>query len=130
MGLIIITVPFNEFLAGQTSFGSHTFVGPHDSADARALLDEAVPTGVLQTIRVKPKSLSFYIFCNLHFICKSGSKNTQNLNRSFNVRLLETGIHPSPSNLKFLLARIYRFRPNQEVRKIKRGPSIVSVIRF
>jgi hypothetical protein len=88
MGLIIIIVPFNEFLAGQTSLGSNTFVGPHDFADARALVDEAVPTGVLQTIRVKPKSLSFYIFCNLHFICKSGSKNIQNLNRSFHVGLL------------------------------------------
>ncbi len=52
MGLIIKTAAFNEFLAAQTSFGSHAFVGPHVFVDARALLDEAVPTGVLQTIRV------------------------------------------------------------------------------
>ena len=39
MGFNIITGPFNEFLAGLTSFGSHAFVGPHDFTDARALLD-------------------------------------------------------------------------------------------
>ena len=49
MGFNIISGPFNEFFAVLTSFGSHAFVGPHDFADARALLDKAVPMGVLQT---------------------------------------------------------------------------------
>jgi hypothetical protein len=91
--LNIITGPFDEFLAGLTSFGSHDFVGPHDFSDATTLIDEEVPMGVPQTIRVNPKSRAFYIFCNLHFILKSGSKKFQNLSSSFHVELLETGIH-------------------------------------
>ena len=130
MGFNIISGPFNEFLADLTSFGSHAFVGPHDFADARALLDKAVPMGVLQTIWVKPNSLSFYIFCNLHFIWKSGSKNIQNLSRSFHVGLLETGIRLSPSKLQFLLAKTYWFRHSKVVRQSKRGPSTVNAIRF